>query len=98
LIKEFTKVYHDFSVVKNHLLPLPLHEYVNAMEATCYLHEATSRYRLLMDYKDNYLVDLCVDSHSILISNDKGFEVFRKFKLPPLTVITVGEFYDLIGL
>ncbi len=98
LIKEFKKVYHDVEVKNKKLLPLSFHEYFEAIEAACYIHEPTSHYRLLIDYKDNYLVDLCTDTNSTLISNDRGFEFFKKFKLPPLNVISVKEFYKAIGL
>ncbi|MDZ4846460.1 MAG: putative toxin-antitoxin system toxin component, PIN family [Chitinophagales bacterium] len=59
------------------MLPLKTQTSTRAMRFSCADFPVQKRYSLLMDYKDNYLVDLANQTNSAFVSNDKGFLILK---------------------
>ncbi len=97
LLKEFEKIHQQDDKVKK-MLPYETIIYTNFIKQSAYLVEVEKRYALLNDYKDNYLVDLAHQSKSTLVSNDKGFDTLKKFHRPPVKLINIKEFYELLEI
>jgi len=94
---EFRDIHSKHSAIRK-LLPSGIEKYAAAIDEICEFYEPQKRYSLLNDYKDNYLIDLAHQTKSILVSNDKHFDVAKKLKRPKVSIITVQEFYRLMEL
>jgi putative PIN family toxin of toxin-antitoxin system len=97
LLKEFQDVHTKNSKI-NKRLHFNITDYVSFISDVAEYFEPLNRVVLLNDYKDNYLVDLAHQSQSILVTNDKGFDFYKKMKRPKIEIIKAGEFYALINL
>ena len=80
------------------MLPHKTEKYVEAILNISEIFEPQPRYRLLNDYKDNYLVDIAHQTRSVLVTNDKGFDILKKLRSPKVEIIKLGEFYEKIGM
>jgi|GEM_PF-1006970 len=87
-LSEFKDIHAKHSKIKKHL-PNKTDFYTKAIKYVTYLYEPEKRYRLLFDYKDNYLIDIAHQTKSTLVTNDKGFKLVKKFKNPPVTIISL---------
>ena len=96
-LKEFADIHTKHNRVAK-MIPLKTGDCIMLIEEASYIFNPSKRFALIEDYKDNYLVDLAHQSKSILVSNDKDFDLLRKLKQPKVKVITLREFYSLIGL
>ncbi len=96
-LKEFQDVHQKYLKVRK-LLPEPTMDYVAFIMLVCDTKNVENRYQLLVDYKDNYLVDLAHQTKSTLVTNDKGFDLLKSFKTPPIAVISIKEFYKKFDL
>jgi putative PIN family toxin of toxin-antitoxin system len=96
-LKEFADIHHKHEHIAN-MLPRKTEVYAEAIMETCAYYETQKRYRLGPDYKDNYLIDLALQTKSVLVSNDKGFRILRKFHLPHVKLITMNEFYEDLNM
>ena len=72
-------------------------EYIYFIDAVSEILETQKRFALLMDYKDNYLVDLAWQSQSILVSDDKHFSPLKRLQSPKVKVCSKAQFYKLLG-
>jgi putative PIN family toxin of toxin-antitoxin system len=93
--KEFKDVRIKHSAIAK-MLTLHPDYYVRTMKSISNIFEPDKRYRLLPDYKDNYLVDLAHQTESTLVSNDKDFRTLKKLRSPKITIISLKEFYELL--
>jgi putative PIN family toxin of toxin-antitoxin system len=80
------------------MMPLDIDIYTDAINSVAIRFEPQKRYALLPDYKDNFLVDLAHQTKSTLVSNDKVFNLPRKIKTPRINIISLQQFYALLGL
>ncbi len=96
-IAEFADVHTNHKKIAK-LLPLHTSVYVETMEEMSKMYVAQKRYALLADYKDNYLIDLAHQTHSILVTNDNHFGIAKKLKSPKVKIITLAEFYQMLNL
>lgn len=97
-VKEFSAVYHYPKIKVKNMLSLPLDVYGDLIYNAADFFEPQKRFALLFDYKDNYIVDLAHQTQSTLITNDHGFGMLKKLSRPKVEVITLKEFYELIGM
>jgi putative PIN family toxin of toxin-antitoxin system len=95
-LKEFKDVHIKTPKISK-MLTLSPDYYIRAIQSICEFFEAEKRFRLLPDYKDNYLVDLAHQTKSTLVSNDKDFRTLKKLRSPKITIITMREFYEQLG-
>ncbi len=95
-ISEFADVHSKHSKIRR-LLPLHTSVYAEAMEEISQMFTAQKRYALLPDYKDNYLIDLAYQAGATLVTNDRHFKIAKKLRSPKIAIITVQEFYKMIG-
>lgn len=70
-------------------------EYIAFIDAVSEIYESQKRFSLLMDYKDNYLVDLAWQSKAILVSDDKHFSPLKRFSRPKVRLYSKSQFYKL---
>lgn len=96
-LNEFASIHTGNSKIAK-MLPLKTRVYTQAMQLSCTDYPVQKRYSLLMDYKDNYLVDLANQTNSILVTDDKGFLLLKKFKRPKISILSLQNFYKHIGL
>jgi putative PIN family toxin of toxin-antitoxin system len=96
-IKEFRDILNKYEKVKK-MLPLNENIYIEAINNLCVSFEPQKRYALLPDYKDNYLIDLAHQTKSILVTNDKHFNITKKLKSPHIITISLQQFYVEMGL
>ncbi len=80
------------------MLPYKTDKYVEAIKSITENFEHEKRYRLLNYYKDNFLVDMAHQTRSVLVTNDKGFNILKKLRSPKIVIIPLGKFYEKIGL
>lgn len=97
-VKEFSAVYHYPKIKDRKMLSLPLGIYQDLIHNAADFFEPQKRFALLFDYKDNYLVDLAYQTQSTLITDDHGFRMLKKISRPKVKVITLKEFYELLGM
>jgi predicted nucleic acid-binding protein len=95
-IAEFKNMHRKYAPIRK-LLPLPTEKYAVAIDEICDFYEPQKRYALLSDYKDNYLIDLAHQTKSVLVTNDHHFDMAKKLQIPPVKIITVQKFYELMG-
>ena len=95
--KEFSDVHNKHAKVAK-MLALPTDAYINAIQLCTGEISLGKTYRLLSDYKDNYLIDLSHSTASILVSDDKGFAIAKKLRSPDVKIISLREFYKLCRL
>ena len=96
-LKEFADIHTKHDKIAK-MVPVPTEDCLLLIRESCEIFNPSKRFALIQDYKDNYLVDLAHQSKSILVSNDKDFDMLRKLKHPKVRVITIKEFYHEIGL
>ncbi len=72
-------------------------EYILFINSIAEIYESQKRFTLLIDYKDNYLVDLAWQSKSILISDDRHFAPLRKMKSPKIELQSKNDFYKILN-
>ena len=72
-------------------------EYIAFIDAISEIYESQKRFALLMDYKDNYLVDLAWQSQSTLVSDDRHFSPLKRIQRPKVKVYSKAQFYKLLG-
>lgn len=75
----------------------PPDEYITFINAITEIYDSQKRFSLLMDYKDNYLVDLAWQSKSILVSDDKHFSPLKRLHRPKVKVNSKAQLYKLLG-
>lgn len=93
-LKELLKVFHSPDL-KGKIIP-PFESHLEFIQEVSFRIEIDRRSAIIQDYKDNYVYDLCVQSHSqILVTNDSHFDILKTLKRPPILVITVAEFWKL---
>ena len=96
-ISEFADIHTKHKKIAR-LLPLHTSVYVETIEEMSRMVAVQKRYSLLRDYKDNYLVDLAHQTKAILVTNDKHFKIIRELKSPPVTILNLQEFYNMLDL
>lgn len=96
-LKEFADIHTKHERIAE-MLPLPTANYIAAIETTSFIAETQKRYALLLDYKDNYLIDIAHQKKAVLVSNDKGFSFTKKLKRPPVEIISIQDLYRLLNL
>jgi len=96
-LSEFADVHTKHPKVAQ-MLPDRAKVYLSAIRETSYNIDVRKRYVLTPDYKDNYLVDLAHQSTASLVSNDRDFDILKRFRSPEINVLTIREFYMIIGL
>lgn len=95
LLKELLHMMHHPNT--QGLIPRPFKKHIDFVKAITTDYPTDKRFALLRDYKDNYLVDLCVQSNAALVTNDKGFTMLKKLKHPKVSLIGKAEFYKILG-
>lgn len=95
-LKEFKHIALTNEKVKQ-MLPSKPEEYIKFIRGITQLFESQKRFSLLHDYKDNYLVDLCWQTQSILVSDDTGFASLKKMQRPKVKIISKKDFYAMAG-
>ena len=95
LQKEFEHVAHYPEIKK--LLPEKISFYVNLIKQLSVFVEPEKRFALVIDYKDNYLVDCAMLSNATIVSDDKHFQFLKKLTHPAVKVISKKDFYTAIG-
>ncbi|HYV95080.1 MAG TPA: putative toxin-antitoxin system toxin component, PIN family [Chitinophagales bacterium] len=95
-VKELLKVFNAPDL-KGKIIP-PFESHVEFIREVSTLIDIDRRSAIIKDYKDNYVYDLCVQSHSgILVTNDSHFDILKTLKRPPILIITVAEFWKLFS-
>lgn len=95
-LKEFKHIALTNEKVKQMLSSKP-ENYIKLILGITQLSETKKRFSLLHDYKDNYLIDLCWQTQSILVSDDSGFAPLKKMQRSKVKVISKKDFYELVG-
>ena len=72
-------------------------EYLTFIDAVSEIYESQKRFSLVIDYKDNYLVDLAWQSKSILVSDDKHFSPLKRLHRPRVKLCSKAQLYKLLG-
>jgi putative PIN family toxin of toxin-antitoxin system len=96
-LNEFADAHIKHAKIKK-MLPNATEDYAELLYNACMIADVHNRYKILKDYKDNYLVDLAHQTKSILVTNDKGFDVLKAFKTPPVLLMDIKQFYNKINL
>jgi putative PIN family toxin of toxin-antitoxin system len=79
------------------MLPAKPEDYLKFMTGVAEIRHSQKRFSLLLDYKDNYLVDLAWQSKSILVSDDASFAPLKKMTRPKVEVVSKTDFYKWLG-
>ena len=95
-IKEFSHIAETKEQVIK-MLPSKSAEYPPFIRLITQFAQTQKRFSLLLDYKDNYLVDLSWQTDSILVSDDSGFAMLKKLKKPKVKIISKKDFYTILG-
>lgn len=95
-LSEFKDIHTKHTKIKK-LLSNKTDFYTKAIQDVAYFFEPEKRYRLLFDYKDNFLIDIAHQTKSTLVTNDKGFKIAKKLKTPPVKIISLHQFYSSIN-
>jgi len=95
-ISEFADIHSKHKKIAT-LLPLHTSVYVEAIEKMSKMFDVQKRYVLLPDHKDNYLIDRAHQTRSILVTNGKHFKIARKLRSPEINIISLSEFYQMLG-
>ena len=96
-LKEFADIHTKHDKIAK-MIPIKTEDCIMLIQEASDIFNPSQRFVLIEDYKDNYLVDLAHQSKSILVSNDKDFDLLRKLKQPKVKVLNIKEFYQQIGI
>jgi putative PIN family toxin of toxin-antitoxin system len=94
--KELLHVLYFYDHLQQIIKP-PYEDYVEIIKALSETKRTNKRFALLGDYKDNYMVDLAVQTSSTLVTDDRHFNLLKKLSSPKINVINRVKFYQLLG-
>lgn len=90
--EEILKAKYSLSVAHNFLIALK--ELPNV-----YLTQVYYRWQLLKDEDDNKFADCYVAANAeYLLTHDAGFKILKSVPFPPITIVSLDEFKELIKL
>lgn len=75
LLKEINNTFHKPEIVQ--LLKVDPNVLTVAIAEIYSIIETRKAFSLLTDYKDNFIVDIAIQTKSIIVTQDKGFNVLR---------------------